>query len=218
VGEQQMADSDLNQLQKEFRDFREACMWLRICFNTGNYLFGSDAEVEAILNQSAPLFFTDLNTILQEYFFLQVRRITDPEKTHDRENLTLLNLNSQLRQKGRLTPRIEALTSEIQAYGKFVRNEIVNRRVAHADKQTALKSGLVGEHPAENLDAFLENIQAYTDEVGNALRDEVGNALRVDPLDYRVQPGKGDVRDLVHLLKRGLAQLQSKAAPNKAVP
>lgn len=48
------------------------------CFNIFNHLYVvSDDDTEAALRQAAVRFFTDLNMILQEYLFIQVRRIAD---------------------------------------------------------------------------------------------------------------------------------------------
>lgn len=184
---------DTQQLQDEFVAFRESCIRLRNCYNTFNHLFGSGQETEAILLRVAPEFFGDLNSILQEYFFLQARRVTDPVATRSRENLTLQNVNSGLTAAGLMTQEISDLSGSILGYRTLI-SDISNRVVAHADKATALRPGLVGAHSEHELESFMDNLQAYT--------DAVGIALGIGPLDYSVQAGPGDVQDLLKALRR----------------
>ena len=181
------------QQQDEFIAFRDSCMWLRNCYNTFNHLFNSGPEIEVTLRNTAPLFFGDLNSILQEYFFLQARRVTDPVATGSRENLTLQNINFGLTQAGLMTQEISDLSSSILGYRSLISN-LANRAVAHADKATALCPGLVGAHSHQELESFVSDLQGYT--------DAVGIVLGIGPLDYSVQAGPGDVQDLLSALRR----------------
>lgn len=181
------------QQQSEFLAFRESCIWLRNCYNTFNHLFDADPETEAMLRRIASEFFGDLNLILQEYFFLQARRVTDPTATGSRENLTLENINAGLTASGLMTQEILDLSTSILGYRKLI-SDISNRVVAHADKATALCPGLVGAHSEREIESFMDNLQAYT--------DAVGIVLGVGPLDYSVQAGPGDVQDLLRALRR----------------
>ena len=181
------------QQQDEFIAFRESCIWLQNCFNTFQHLYDSGPETEATLQRTASLFFADLNSILQEYFFLQVRKITDPASSHGRENLTLKNINAALVRTDLMTQEVSALTDAILSY-RGLTSDLSNRVVAHADKTTALCPGLVGAHSETELQSFMANIRAYT--------DAVGIALGVGPLDYKTQAGSGDVLDLIKALKR----------------
>ena len=166
---------------------------VRNCYNTFNHLFSSGPETEAILRRVAPEFFGDLNSILQEYFFLQARRVTDPVATGSRENLTLQNVNAGLTTAGLMTQEIRDLSASILGYRDLI-SDISNRVVAHADKATALCPGLVGPHSEHEIESFMDNLQAYT--------DAVGIALGVGPLDYSVQACTGDVQDLLRALRR----------------
>ena len=179
--------------QDEFVAFRESCIWLQNCFETFQHLYGSGPETEAALQKTASLFFGDLNSILQEYFFLQVRKITDPASSHGRENLTLKNINEDLVRTDLMSQEISALSDNILSY-RGLTSDLSNRVVAHADKVTTLCPGLVGAHSEAELETFMSNILAYT--------DAVGIALGVGPLDYKTQAGPGDVLDLIKVLKR----------------
>lgn len=180
--------------QDEFVAFRESCIWLQNCFNTFQHLYNSGVETEATLHRTASLFFGDLNSILQEYFFLQARRITDPAQSYGRANLSLNHVNAGLTKAGLMTREISSLSDSILSYRALI-SDISNRVVAHSDKATALCPGLVGAHAESELDSFMSNIRAYT--------GAVGIALGVGPLDYRTQAGPGDVLDLIRALKRG---------------
>ncbi|MNG14897.1 hypothetical protein D3C84_986890 [compost metagenome] len=131
--------------------------------------------------------------ILQEYFFLQVRKITYPVSSYGRENLTFKNINEGLDRSGLMTEEILSLSSKIHLYREIVSN-LSNRVIAHADKATTLSAGLIGEHSDTELENFMSNMQAYT--------NAVGIALGVGPLDYSSQAGPGDVLDLIRSLKR----------------
>ncbi|MGY0561183.1 AbiU2 domain-containing protein [Luteimonas sp. A277] len=179
--------------QDEFVAFRESCMWLQNCFNTFQHLYNSDPETEAALRRTASLFFGDLNSILQEYFFLQARKITDPARSYGRENLSVNDINAGLTEAGLMTPEISALSASMLSYRTLI-SDISNRVVAHADKATALCPGLVGAHSESELESFMSNIRAYT--------DAVGIALGIGPLDYKTQAGSGDVVDLIRTLKQ----------------
>lgn len=181
------------QQQDEFVAFRESCIWLRNCYNTFNHLFNSGPETEGTLRRIASEFFGDLNSILQEYFFLQARRVTDPAATGSRENLTPQNINAGLTTAGLMTQEISDLSASILGYRVLI-SDISNRVVAHPDKAIALCPGLVGAHSKHEIESFMDNLQDYT--------DAVGIVLGVGPLDYRVQSGPGDVQDLLGALRR----------------
>lgn len=184
--------ASLNQ-KEEFIVLRESCIWLQNCFNIFQNLYTSDPETEANLRKTAPLFFGDLNVILQEYFFLQVRKITDRASSHGRENLTLKNINDGLDRSGLMTEEILFLSNQIHLYREMI-SDFSNRVIAHADKATTLSAGLIGDHSDIELEKFMSNVRAYT--------DAVGIALGVGPLDYSSQAGPGDVLDLIKSLKR----------------
>ena len=179
--------------KEEFIKFRESCIWLQNCFNIFENLYNSGDSTEATLRTVAPVFFSDLNIILQEYFFLQIRKISDPAGTNGRENMSLPFINKGLRESGLMTDEIEVRTKRMLAY-REVEVEAANRVIAHADKHTALLGESLGAHEKSLLESFMQDLRDYT--------DAVGNAIGVGPLDYRTQAGPGDVQDLIRVLKR----------------
>ena len=87
-------------LQDEFVKLRDQAIWLRQTINTFNHLFDSDPETERILRESAGLFFTDLNTIMQEYAILLVCRLTGPAESFGKANLSTQRFTILLRESG----------------------------------------------------------------------------------------------------------------------
>ena len=67
-----------------------------------------------------------------------------------------------------------------------------NRVIAHADKETFLQNLTVGAHAKQDMQDFFENLNAYT--------DAVGNVLGVGALCYKTCAATGDVTDLISLL------------------
>lgn len=195
--EEIMATTDL---KTTFRSFREQCVWLQTCFNTFEVLYSSGSRVERLLNETALVFFGDLNAILQEYVLLQICKLTDraesyvPTVKHKVPNLTVEHLNALLKVEGLLTPEIEAAASGLAHYRTFVEPSR-NKLISHLDKTTVLGSNVFGAHSKKEVSSFFENLQRYCDSVGEAVLE--------GPLDFRTTSGPGDVRDLLRHLNNG---------------
>ena len=181
----------LDALQEEFIKLRNEAIWLRQTVNTFNDLFDSGPETERILNESAALFFADLNRMMQEYAILLVCRLTGPAESFRKANLSTQRFTKLMRNERRLTPEIERLDASLTAYGELLK-PARNKVVAHSDLEAHVNSTALGAHGEEVMVEFFENLQAYF--------DAVGNAIGVGPLDFRHAPGPGDVIDLVRKL------------------
>lgn len=180
-----------------FLQFREECIWLRVCYNTHEALF-SNEQAEEILRRSAPLFFQDINRVLHEYIILRVCVITDPARTGTKlENLTVEAINIELGNLGLLTGKIQSLAEALQGYRTKVESAR-NKLISHLDRGAALGQAELGAHLPEEVHAFYENLQEYC--------DEVGRALGVGPLDFRVSSGPGDALDLLRFLKSSVGR------------
>jgi hypothetical protein len=175
-----------------FNSFRLESVWLRTVFDMSDALYSSGAETDALLRRTAPQFFSELNSILVEYWVLIVCRITDPSRTNGRENLTARNLIECLESLGLLTEAIRREADGLQAYRDLI-NNARNRVVSHADKETFLRPELLGEHGVHDLTAFLEHLQSFNDLVGEALGE--------GPLDFNGTSGPGDAYDLLKALR-----------------
>lgn len=181
-------------LHEKFVAFRAECIWLRNCYNTFTTLFDEN-ETRTLLEETAAIFFSDLNRVLQEYCYLQVCKITDPPKTGNRANLTVEAMNNALDAAKLLTPEIEKHAATMMRYRSFIQQPR-NRLISHLDAKTVLKGDAIGGHDAHEVSAFFEAVQEYCDEVGRALGE--------GPLDFRWSPGAGDVIDLLRVLRGAL--------------
>jgi hypothetical protein len=161
-------------------------------------LYESDDRTTAILTKSAGIFFSDLNIILIEYCFLMICRITDPEESLSRKNLTISYINSELAHVSLLTPEISKISENILHYRETIKGAR-NKLISHLDVESITGNSCLGGHEEEKVKVFFENLNGYV--------DLVGNALDIGPLDFSALPGPGDVIDLIKTLNRGLTAI-----------
>ena len=183
-------------LQKTFEAFREQCIWLRCCFNTFQDLYETDDETSELLHSTAAHFFHDLNEILREYVILQVCKLTDRAETNGHANLSVEGMNADLCRYGLMTDEIRGHASELLRYREIVKDSR-NKIISHLDRKAILDGLPIGEHSAEEVSCFFENLQKYA--------DAVGIGVGVGPSDFQSARGKGDVLDLIMTLKRARA-------------
>ena len=179
-------------IQSEFEILRSEAIWLRQTVNTFEILFDSGTETKSILAQSARAFFGDLNRLMHEYVIMVICRLTGPDQTAGKDNLTTQRVTKLLREIGKVNPEIERLDADLRKYGEILK-PARNKIIAHSDLEVYTKSTALGGHEKQLLVEFLENLQRYF--------DAVGNAIGVEPLDFRNTPAKGDAIDLVRALK-----------------
>jgi len=187
-----VSDVEVEQLKVDFGIFRENCIILRGTHNTFFSLYGAD-ETQQILRKAAAHFFDDLHALLIESYFLRVGRVCDPAQSRGKANLSLAYIVEQLEALDLASEEIRSLAMSITSYGKLTKNAR-NKAVAHNDLQASRNGGILGGHTREEIDEFLQNVNQFT--------DMVAKQLGLDPLDYSVQAGPGDVIDLIKLLKK----------------
>ncbi len=186
-----MPASSLAHVKTAFVAFRDECIWLRTCYDTFHALFGGNEETDRVLKRVAPVFFTDLNVMMVEYWFMVASRITDPSRTMSRENLTVRNLLEGLREHGVCTPEIEATATALQDYRDLIQ-DARNKLVSHADKAAFLGKKALGGHHEGALLKFLQDLQSFNDLFGEAVGE--------GPLDFSGTSGPGDAYDLIRAL------------------
>ena len=187
-----MPTQSLAHIRDAFNAFRVESVWLQTVHNTFCALYSSGPETDKLLQNTAPVFFHDLNSIFIEYWILIICRLTDPAKMNGRKNLTAKNLVENLRELGMLTEPIEREANGLQRY-RDVLNTARNRVVSHADKDTFLQPELIGEHSQDELTSFLAHLQRFNDLVGEAIGE--------GPLDFSATSGSGDAYDLLRALR-----------------
>lgn len=179
----------------DFCMFRDHCIIIRWDYNTYNHLFFSG--VDELLNKTAPVFFNDIAEIMHRDWLLQVCKIMDPSTKKIKgiiyETISIELLNIRLSEKNLLTDQIKKLSSQILAYGDLIK-PARNKRIAHFDRDSAVSGIVLGDHDEKSLSDFLANLQQYC--------DEVGRAIGVGPLDFSASGCKGDVLDLIRVLRK----------------
>lgn len=193
-----MCGQDLEELRETFVAFRDQCIELRNAQKIFEHLFESGDDTLKLLEDTAPLFFFDVQNILIEHIYLKACRLTDVASVKRgkevRRNLTVPHLRNRLHDVELLSGEIIALADALQTYGDMLRAPR-NRRIAHADLRAVLNDEDRGEHDEKDYQAFFRDLQEFCDHVGVALNE--------GPLDFRVVPGPGDVIDLLRVLERG---------------
>ena len=181
----------LSKLQQDFSILRDHCIEIRQAYNTYTYLFSKDNE--DILTKVAPTFFSDIAVIMQRDWILQVCKMMDKAEMHGKENITISLINKQLASQSLFSSAIDDVSKELLKYG----NKLMparNKRLAHYDRESQISSIVLGETTETELNEFLVNIQAYC--------DEVGNAIGAGPLDFTSSGCEGDVLDLLKYLRK----------------
>lgn len=134
-------------------------------------LYGTKESRIDILNQAAGHFFKIVQDSLWDDILLHIARLTDPEKSMGKENLSIKKLPSSI-SDDTLKGKISELIGVADAKTDFCRDRR-NRRIAHRDFRLAMKMG------AEPL---LPVSRAMVREALNSLAD-VLNAVSAHYLD-----------------------------------
>ncbi len=182
---------NLRKAQHDFEVFRGDCIKLQNLVNTFETLYGSEDSKE-VLQETAVLFFDDLHKWLIQIYFVDVMKLTDPARQGSNENLTVCHILGILRDLEKSSDKIGELGKQILVYRSCVK-DARNKFLGHRDLAYARDGQPLGEHSFEEYNSFLQNLQDFC--------DEVGNALGLGPLDYSVSAGKGDVQSLVRILR-----------------
>ena len=131
--------------RRDVKKFTDYCVILRAFWTHYYTIFeGSDLQ-RKLLQDTAHKFFSDLNHLLIEHLILQICKLTDPEMTMGKRNLTipfLLN-NADFA----ATPRDMAKLKKIAARIDKFRKRIVparNKLISHLDLDAALRSKSLG--------------------------------------------------------------------------
>jgi hypothetical protein len=198
-----MTDPTDTELVDQFRQFREECIWLRICHRNYEVLFENNEETLKLLGDVAAHFFHDLNRVMIDHQWLISARLLDNATSMGRPNLTVPYLNDALKRKGLLDAMIERAAAEVMIYRDILKDPR-NRLLAHLDLEAVMSGQTRGKHTAGEYELFLERLQIYL--------DLVGGALGVGPLDIAPAGASGDAIDLVRALKSARERKQPRTS------
>jgi len=106
-------------------------------------LFGTNEKHVDLLNECAGTFFNQLQTVVLDDVTLSLSRLTDPHQAFSRENVVLSQLIEKLDETAhsiliiKLKERLEIIRNKCAPF-RIIRN----RRIAHRDLGTALKTSI----------------------------------------------------------------------------
>lgn len=185
------------ELESAFVTLREQAIVLRQTFNTFDSLFSTDPKIENVLRKSAAWFFDDLNSIMIEYLISLICRLTDPPETAGNTNLSvpwMTEVICELTDQD-IKLKIIELDEYLRNYGQLLR-PIRNKSVSHIDRETYVEERVLGGHSEKETRVFFDSLQKYF--------DTVGSAIGAGPLDFSSSSCKGDLHDLMKVLRNGL--------------
>jgi hypothetical protein len=148
--------------KRDVEAFRDFCVSLRSIWRHYQILLeGTDLQRE-LMQSIAPTFFGDLNQLLIEHLILQICKITDPEASRGRANLTVKFLvnNSDFSSAPGEFDKLKRLSAGMHAF----RDKIVPARhkiIGHIDRDSVLLGKPLGAAPASDWDQFWLDLQDF---------------------------------------------------------
>ena len=130
---------------KDVTAFLNSCVLTRSSYEHHKILFDAGSKRRSLLEEISPIFFGDLHALLRDSIYLGICKLTDPEETRGRDNLTVKFLvkNSDFSIAPQDFAAIPALSEQIHKF----REKIVaarNRRIGHLDRTAAIGDGPLG--------------------------------------------------------------------------
>ena len=205
---------EIDGIREFLKKFREECIELRITYQTFHILFERDDGTVQLLHEAAAQFFDFIGRALQEYYILQVCRLTDPARQGGFTNFTHKRLNQLLCENNLLTSEIKNFSKGLDRYRELVL-PARNKLIGHRDEKTVRNLISLGAHEQKDIDELFKNLNKYCDSVAESLRISYKNRGVEDaklqdlqPLDMSWIPGPGDEQDLIKKLEehRGWTQ------------
>jgi hypothetical protein len=176
---------------KAVRAFCDDCVWTKAIRTHFSELFEGGDRRLALLQETAGLFFHDLNIALLEYILLQQSKLLDPASSgRGKDNLTsnyLLTLDWTAQTRTRLKAANDRLMT-FAAKIKTARNQLI----AHTDLRARLKTFTLGSFLKTEEESFWAALQDF---VNTAHEEAVGG-----PFDIDATTQDGDAMSLLHRL------------------
>jgi transcriptional regulator with XRE-family HTH domain len=173
--------------------FSNFCVSLRSLWRHYQIIFeGTDLQRE-LLQSIAHTFFGDLNQLLIEHLILQICKITDPEESMGRKNLTvkfLLN-NSDFSSKRGELDKLKRLSDSMHSF----RAKIVparNRLIGHLDRESVLLGQSLGGADKSEWNQFWLDLQDFL---------QIVHKRYVDPKGHFYLNGVAQLSDADSLVK-----------------
>lgn len=173
--------------------FSSACVSLRAFGRHFQIIFeGSDLKRE-LLQSISPTFFKDLNILLIEHLILQICKITDPEETMGRKNLTIKFLlqNSDFSSTPGDLDNLKCLSESMHNF----RTKILPARhklIGHLDRESVLLGQSLGGADQSDWHQFWLDLQDFL---------QIIHKRYVDPSGHFYLNGIGYISDADSLIK-----------------
>lgn len=181
--------------KKAVRRFCDQIFWLRKVRHIYQELFEKE-DSSNLMERTASSFFTDLNTILQNYLLLEFAKVVDPPKTGKNENLTVDNLVESIDWPSGIRDKLRPLNEKTKAFRNHVL-EARNKLLAHIDKEAFLAEKTLGAFPEGEDEVFLKALEEISDIAHEACFGRIiGHRLLAEP---------GDVINLKKTLANSIA-------------
>jgi hypothetical protein len=125
--------------RRDVKKFVDHCVILRAFWTHYQTLFEGSGLKRELLQSTAHKFFHDLNLMLIEHLILQICKLTDPESTMGRRNLTLqfLTKNGDFSASPRELAKLKKIVGRIDAFRKRLL-PARNKLISHLDLDAAL--------------------------------------------------------------------------------
>lgn len=157
-----------------------------------------DNEARFLMEQTARLFFLDINKILVDYFLLEIAKLTDPARCRGgrSENFTVANLIESVEWPPDCLCEIKELNETILSFRKYIKGAR-DKILAHYDRTTVISGIALGGFPEGAEQKLLEALERMCDVLHKAAFGEIFGSM--------VPSHPGDVHDLKEVLRRAIA-------------
>jgi hypothetical protein len=146
--------------RRDVKKFIDYCVILRAFWIHYQTIFeGSELQRE-LLQNTAHKFFSDLNRMLIEHLILQICKLTDPELTMGKRNLTIpfLVKNADFAGTPRDMTKLKRITARIDKFRKRILSAR-NRLISHLDLDAAFGRKSLGGAPVTAWRKFWLDLQ-----------------------------------------------------------
>jgi hypothetical protein len=148
--------------RRDLAKFIAHCIDLRACWWHYRTLFEASALRRDLLEAVAPKFFYDLNVMLIEHLILQICKLTDPEGTAKRRNLTtdFLANNADFSKTPGDLKRLRQLTRQMRSFRRRLL-PARNKAIGHLDLRAAHRRKPLGGAPVAEWQQFWLDLQEF---------------------------------------------------------
>lgn len=194
-----MPDSGQTRMDDSLKELYEALdrelTWMFLRWNQYSQLFKSPTRI-ALLNSSAPFFFSIIQEVLWFETLLGISRLAGPASTAGKPNLSAQRLRPLLEERG-LRQSIEPFLDEAVSASAFV-TDWRNRHIAHRDLDLSL---------SRSVRALPEATQPLVDRALDcqaALLNALSKHYDQSSTAYRFAAPIGDAASLLYVIRDGL--------------